>query len=344
MVKLRATRNMDATQARCELPPFPSGWWAVELSRNLKAGKLIERMWMGRRVVAWRDHQNHVCVADAHCPHMGASLSPSAGGTVQFGKLKCPFHGFEYDTSGKCVETPNAPPPKSCQLNTYPVCECMGFVFAYWGSAGQKPQWELPMLEEEGWTKPKVSRFVVRSHPQDIAENSVDMNHLQNVHEWKDGEQTLRPVVEGQHYMAALKYTGSLRIARMTVYRYETEPIVHLWGLGFMYSDAEDKTRNMIVRTWFLPIPLDGDYFETILAIQARKKDVITRAKLLDLVRDCLHWMETKLAVRLISLETNTQFKRDISIWNHRRYLSKPSLCSSDGDVYKFRQYCKQFY
>ena len=56
----------------------------------------------------------------------------------------CPFHGFEYDTSGRCTLIPangrSAPVPKAFQVQAYPTHEAHGFIFIWWG----QPEGEVP--------------------------------------------------------------------------------------------------------------------------------------------------------------------------------------------------------
>ena len=93
------------------LHPFPDGWYLIEPSDRLRAERVIQKDWMGQQIVAWRDRTGAVCVADAFCPHLGSHLGPETGGVVRNGNLVCPFHGFEFDVTGRCAATPHAPPP-----------------------------------------------------------------------------------------------------------------------------------------------------------------------------------------------------------------------------------------
>lgn len=116
------------------LSPFPEGWFFVTTRKALLREKLIEKTWMGEEVVAWCDGEGRICVADAMCPHLGSHLGPTVGGIVRDGCLVCPFHGFEFDTTGQCVATPNAPAPKAAKLKVYETREILGLVFAWYGS------------------------------------------------------------------------------------------------------------------------------------------------------------------------------------------------------------------
>ena len=97
-----ASRQVE--MATAPLPsPFPEGWYFVASRRAVLREKLIRKTWMGEEIVVWCDNSGRICVAGAYCPHLGSDLAPEAGGRVCNGRLVCPFHGFEYDTTGQCV-------------------------------------------------------------------------------------------------------------------------------------------------------------------------------------------------------------------------------------------------
>ena len=164
------------------LSPFPEGWYFITSRNSLQKKKLIRKTWMGEEIVAWCDAEGRICVAQAVCPHMGSDLGPDAGGRVRNGCLVCPFHGFEFDTTGQCVATPFAPAPKSARLKVYETREILGLVFAWWGNGGRAPQWHLPDAPPTGaeWSKIGFRSFRFPGHPQETTENSVDLAHLRN--------------------------------------------------------------------------------------------------------------------------------------------------------------------
>ena len=98
------------------LNPFPNGWYLIEASDHVPKGQLISKTWMGREIIAWRTENGDVRVADAICPHLGANLGAKSGGILREGNIVCPFHGFEYDSSGKCVKATAGPPPAGARL------------------------------------------------------------------------------------------------------------------------------------------------------------------------------------------------------------------------------------
>ena len=69
--------------------------------RPVKAVKLL-----GENLVLFRDGNDRYGLIDRHCAHRGADL---AFGRLENGGLRCAFHGWLFDTSGQCLETPAEP-------------------------------------------------------------------------------------------------------------------------------------------------------------------------------------------------------------------------------------------
>ncbi len=103
--------------------------------RPVKAVRL-----MGQDFVLFRDDQGHYGLLDRDCPHRGADLS---FGRAEGDGLRCPFHGWKFDVSGHCLETPAEPAgSKLCdrvKQRSYPVLEKSGVIFAWLGPEGSTP-------------------------------------------------------------------------------------------------------------------------------------------------------------------------------------------------------------
>ena len=103
--------------------PYPSGWFCVGFSRELPAGRVITRRFMGEDVVVYRTRAGAVRAVRPYCPHLGAHLG--VGGTVEGELLVCPFHRFAFDPDGVCTKVPGGRPPRA-RLDHYPVREQNG--------------------------------------------------------------------------------------------------------------------------------------------------------------------------------------------------------------------------
>ena len=84
--------------------PIPLGWYALEYSEQLAVGEVKALHYLGRELVLFRTESGQARVVDAFCPHLGAHLGH--GGIVVGENIACPFHGWEFDGTGKCTEVP----------------------------------------------------------------------------------------------------------------------------------------------------------------------------------------------------------------------------------------------
>jgi phenylpropionate dioxygenase-like ring-hydroxylating dioxygenase large terminal subunit len=85
----------------------PAGWFPVARSQDVTARPVAVEAG-GRRYVAFRPSPDGpVAVVPERCPHRLVSL---AHGTVVDGRLQCPYHGWRFDPSGRCVEIPSSGP------------------------------------------------------------------------------------------------------------------------------------------------------------------------------------------------------------------------------------------
>jgi phthalate 4,5-dioxygenase len=66
--------------------------------RAVKAVKLL-----GQDLVLFKNAQGEFGLLDRDCPHRGADL---AYGRNEGDGLRCPFHGWKFDVTGQCLETP----------------------------------------------------------------------------------------------------------------------------------------------------------------------------------------------------------------------------------------------
>src|SRR5665213_1455235 len=102
--------------------------------RPVKAIKLL-----GEHLVLFRDAQGSYGLIERHCAHRGADL---AFGRLENGGLRCAFHGWLFDASGQCLETPAEPKDsqlcKGIKQRAYPVVEKSGILWAFLGE-GERP-------------------------------------------------------------------------------------------------------------------------------------------------------------------------------------------------------------
>ena len=305
---------------------------------------LIEKAWLGEEIVAWADDEGRICVADAFCPHLGSHMGPSVGGVVRDGCLVCPFHGFEFDTAGRCVATPNAPAPKAARLKRYETREILGMVFAWWGSGGRPPQWRLPDDPPAGaeWTGLRSTTLRFRGHPQETTENSVDVEHLGYTHGYHDVEPTGSISVDGAYLKSCFDFKMVRRIAGLADIHSAVSAIAHVHGLGYSFVEIHERSIGMRARLWVLSTPVDGESVDLTLVSQVREIRKPGR------FFAGLAFLPVPLRHRLLNLffirEERRFVLQDVIIWGRKRYRTPPRLSRTDGPIGKYRRYCRQFY
>lgn len=172
--------------------------WYVVLESNEVGSRPVGVTRMGEKMVFWRDGEGKVQAAVDRCPHRGVALS---AGVVHRDHLQCPFHGFEFDSSGKCVLIPangkDGVIPKTMHLITYPTYEASGFIWIWWGSPGT-----TDLGTPEFFENLDQSYFYGSAHdPWDahysrVIENQLDVVHLPFIHRSTIGRGN-RTVVDG---------------------------------------------------------------------------------------------------------------------------------------------------
>lgn len=158
-------------------------WYAVLESKEVPKGKPIGVTRMGEKLVFWRDRKGKVnCLSD-RCAHLSASLSQ--GKISHEDRLACPFHAFEYDSSGQCRYIPAlgraTEPPKAMRVHAYPTYEAHDFIWIWWGEPPSNltpPRWFD--IDETFSYGSYHEQWPV--HYSRMIENQMDVMHLPHVH------------------------------------------------------------------------------------------------------------------------------------------------------------------
>ncbi|MBN1230654.1 MAG: aromatic ring-hydroxylating dioxygenase subunit alpha [Anaerolineales bacterium] len=175
-------------------------WYAVLESREVNNKHPIGVTRMGEKLVFWRNDQGKLACLVDKCPHRGVALST---GTIKGNNIQCPFHGFEFDVSGKCVLIPAnssvASVPKVFAANTYPVREVHGFIWIFWGvGKGELPPIKFFSSLDDSFTYSTLKDHW-HTHYSRAIENQLDVLHLPFVHHNTIGRGN-RTVVDGPIY------------------------------------------------------------------------------------------------------------------------------------------------
>lgn len=164
---------------------------------------------LGEDLALFRTENGTLGLVADRCPHRGASLSC---GMTDGNSLRCAYHGWLFDTSGRCAETPAEPAGSRLKdrvaIAGYPVQEMGGLLWAY---LGPQPAPLLPRFEHlvaEGWNRSMGFSSIPCNWLQ-IAENTLDPLHVEQLHmkytNWVRARRGEPPVTVRHH--AKVDYT-----------------------------------------------------------------------------------------------------------------------------------------
>jgi phenylpropionate dioxygenase-like ring-hydroxylating dioxygenase large terminal subunit len=177
-------------------PILLNDWHVVGRSADLPDGGVLRARVLDEDLVLWR-HNGRVLAWRDLCIHRGARLSL---GKVGAGTLECAYHGWTYNTDGRCVLIPAHPeqtPPDKARVRAYAAHEQYGWL---WVCMGDAPN-AIPAQDE--WDDASFRNILCgpyhfhASAPR-VVENFLDVAHFPFVHEGYLGDRSETKIDEYQ--------------------------------------------------------------------------------------------------------------------------------------------------
>ena len=159
-------------------------WHPIGASAELDQEPTKSVRLLGESLVLYKDRSGVLGLIQESCPHRRVNL---LYGIPEQRGLRCPYHGWLFDESGRCLEMPAEAPDSTFKdrvtVVAYPVQELGGLVFAYLGPepAPLLPRWD--MLVDDNFEK-EIGLEVLDCNWLQCMENSVDPVHTEWLHGW----------------------------------------------------------------------------------------------------------------------------------------------------------------
>jgi phenylpropionate dioxygenase-like ring-hydroxylating dioxygenase large terminal subunit len=80
------------------------GFWHPVCASSRLRGKPVASRVLDEDLIVFRGAAGRPAVLSNRCPHRGVELSL---GRVRAGTVACRYHGWRYDSGGRCVEIPS---------------------------------------------------------------------------------------------------------------------------------------------------------------------------------------------------------------------------------------------
>lgn len=215
---------------------------------------------MSEDLVLFKDRAGKFGLIGERCPHRGASL---AYGIPTTDGIRCPYHGWMFDGTGRCLEQPNEPEDSTfkdkIKTSGYPVQELAGLIFAYLGPLPAPIITKLDGYVAEPAIR-LIGKAVIPCNWLQIQENSADPIHSEWLHghfaEFVEEQKGVKYAFSGHHLKIAFdeKPYGIVK-RRLKVGQSENcsdwrtgHPLVFPNILAFGQADKAWKTYDFNIR------------------------------------------------------------------------------------------------
>jgi len=210
------------------------------------------------------------------------------------------------------------------------LAEQNGFVMAWHHPRRQPSSWRVPVLDEHGWRPLRRVIMHARTHPQEGYENSIDVGHFPVIHGYTDIS-VLAPMRLDRHEMD-VSYEIARRlpipfVERKLIARFQ----VRLHGLGVAHNHIHVPALGLHTRMFALATPTEPGRVDIRLAVSIAKQGALAR-------------MFAPLVHDGVLRGIVNDFRQDMAIWEHKRYVRPPLLVKGDGPIASFRSWSQQFY
>lgn len=192
---LSETENQRLTRIG---PDTPAGklmrrfWQPAALAEELEGKRPVKEVrLLGEALVLFKTGEGangEYGLLGKHCPHRGSDL---CYGRLEDNGLRCPFHGWLFDSRGKCLEQPAE--PEGSRFHTkirhtaYPCVEKNGIIFAYMGEGAPPPFPAFDCFEAPG-THAFAFKGLIEANWLQALEVGIDPAHASFLHRFLEDE------------------------------------------------------------------------------------------------------------------------------------------------------------
>ncbi len=157
-------------------------WHPVATCHELEENPVKAIRILGESLTLFRDRQGKLGLIAQKCAHRSVDLKY---GIPEQEGLRCPYHGWMYDTTGQCIdqpaETAETTFKQRVRLKSYPVQELGGLIWTYLGPKPEPllPRWDLFVMDN---AFRQIGTTVIPCNWLQCQENSVDSVHTTYCH------------------------------------------------------------------------------------------------------------------------------------------------------------------
>ncbi|MCG5079068.1 aromatic ring-hydroxylating oxygenase subunit alpha [Paraburkholderia tagetis] len=252
------------------VPIHPDHWYPLAWSSEVRRGKAVGVHFAGSPIVLARTASGTLFALEDRCAHRQVPLH---AGVVTGESLRCGYHGWTYDCTGRCVDVPYLGRERLPNgVRAYPCQEVHGLIFVFPGDIELAQERELPTLPSVADKAYKTRRFgrEVKCHYSFMHENLMDMNH-QFLHRRQMGQMRARSLARrrGDDWME-VDYTfvreGRQPVGEALVFgasktdgdRDNKDVMTVRTGYPYQTLQIRSDDGTLVMDLWIVYVPLDA--------------------------------------------------------------------------------------
>jgi len=274
-------------------------WHAVYRSQDLPAGHAKPIRIMSEDYALYRGHSGTVQIVAHRCPHRGA---PMHLGWVEDDSIRCAYHGWKFERSGRCIEQPAEEPgfARKVSIRTCPTREYLELVFGYFGPGEPPPFPHFPHRTTKGLIQVWNAEHVPCNYLQSF-ENSMDEVHVAFTHQPGGSHAQLAvdlPIISAEETDWGMLRFGTRKSGkvRQTLHyapnltRVIVPPLAGMDGVGgwteiyFSFTPVDDENHLWLITSHVEVTGEDADVYRAKRAQYDRK--VAQAPPVMEVVRD----------------------------------------------------------
>lgn len=158
-------------------------WYPAAWGHDVHAERVLYRKIINEPLLLTRREDGTPVVLSNVCPHRFAPLHM---GQKEPDRLRCGYHGLEFDFEGRCVRNPNTPGtiPAALKVRAYPAVEKHTMLWVWMGDATPDEQLipDFSVLDAGDGLSRVTSTFTMKVNVELVANNLMDLSHASFLH------------------------------------------------------------------------------------------------------------------------------------------------------------------
>ncbi|MHA4871752.1 Rieske 2Fe-2S domain-containing protein [Duganella sp. PWIR1] len=193
-----------------------NAWYVAAWDNEIPVDALFQRTLLNESVLFFRDDDGVVQAISNRCPHRFAPLH--MGKRVANG-VQCPYHGLQFNGSGKCMGNPHGDGkiPAAASVKSYPVAEKYSAIWIWMGDADMADQQLIPDFSCMDPDHFYVGKRYLHAKANYVLEtdNIMDLSHIQYLHPGTLGSSTVSDAITSVRQDGNTVYSNRQTVAEI---------------------------------------------------------------------------------------------------------------------------------